>query len=489
VSGQNNWIVIGTLGANESTFMDTTTICGTVYDYRVRAYRAGDNNYSAFSNEPTIRQICTPPLAPNLTVTALLLTNDIQLDWADNSTTETHFYIERSLDGASGWTPISTVGENVITFTDTDASLSCYTPYYYRVRAYRNDDEVFSAYSNMAGELTWCDPDIVSGLPLTDSQSTSDISGVIGFPAPSCASTVNHAYVWEYTPAQNISLNLNTFGSSFNTVLSIWLYNGTFGQILCNDDSALDGTSATTVSLVAGTRYIIMVGGNNNTSGNISLNGLENVPPPDTPIPADTPIPTATDIPNLTTVGLFKDGAWLFRDSNSIGNADISIRFGTNLGGDWDGDGFDGIGLYRNGRWFLRDVAESGSSADYEFTYGMNESGWQPIVGDWNGDGLDGIGLYKDGIWMLKNSPSSGDADYSFRFNPTGSPNAIAVAGDWHDESVDRVGLYVDGTWFLSYSHRTRNDAKIFQFGPTDGSWQPVIGDWDEDGDDTIGVY
>ena len=495
VSG--TWTTIGTSPANTATFIDLTTVCGDAYGYRVRAQRSGTD--SPFSNEIVIQQTCPPPPAPsNLTLTALPFSNDIQLDWTDNSNTETDFYIERSTDDSS-WEEIASVSENVVTYTDTDASLSCYTPYYYHVQAYRSSDGVPSAFSTSTSISTWCDPDLLSDVlnPITENETTLNISGVTGFPEPSCASGMNHAYIWEFPAIDGSVFNLNTFGSSINTVMSVWQFDGTnFNQIACNDDSALDGTSALVSGFPLGSRYLVIVGGKNNANDNITLHSSLLVPPTATPLPTATTIPTATSTPDLTTVGVFKDGIWQFRDSNTTGSSDLSFRFGSSLGadwipliGDWDGDGNDGIGLYKDGRWYLRELASGGSSADYVFRFGANETGWQPVVGDWDGDGVDGIGLYKNGTWMLKNSPSSGDADYNFRFNVSGSNDAIAIAGDWHDEGVDRVGLYYMGRWYLSYEHRTSNTAKNFQYGPTDGLWQPIVGDWDEDGDDSIGVY
>lgn len=498
ISGAASFSVSGTVATNITTYTDLTTVCGGEYDYRVRAYRAGDDNNSAFSNITNVKQICAPPPAPSdLTVSPIQFTNDLQLDWVDNSTTETDFYIERSTDG-SGWAQIATVTENVITYTDTDAGLSCYTPYYYQIRAFRADDGVYSEYSNVMLATTWCDPDdtivVVDGA-FSASASTEDVSGVVGFPQPSCAPNISHAYVWELS--ENSPTFLNTFGSSFNTVLAYYTWDGTtLTEMGCNDEGAVDGTSALATNNASGLTELYIVSGKNNASGNIAFKSAPIVPPTATPLPTFTPIPTATDTPDLTTVGVFKNGIWQFRDANERGTADLTVRFGATAGsnwqpliGDWNGDGIDGFGLYRNGRWILRDVIESGNAIDYDFMFGTTDSSWQPIGGDWDGDGNDGIGLYKDGVWMLKNEKSRGNADYQFYFKPSSVLNAIPIAGDWHDESKDRVGLYDSGRWYLSYDHRTNSNAKSFAYGPTDGTWLPIVGDWDEDGDDTIGVY
>jgi len=50
--------------------------------------------------------------------------------------------------------------------------------------------------------------------------------------------------------------------------------------------------------------------------------------------------------------------------------------------GDWDGNGTDTIGVFRNGVFYLRNSNTNGF-ADLAFTYG--QPGDVPVVGDWNG--------------------------------------------------------------------------------------------------------
>ncbi len=69
----------------------------------------------------------------------------VNLVWTDNSTDETGFSIERSLDNVN-FSQIATVGPNVTTYTDSDVAL--YTYYYYRVRSVNSFG--YSAYSNAA---------------------------------------------------------------------------------------------------------------------------------------------------------------------------------------------------------------------------------------------------------------------------------------------------------------------------------------------------
>jgi hypothetical protein len=91
----------------------------------------------------------TPPIAPSELGVTAVSSNQIDLEWVDNSDNESGFDIERSLDGIA-WEQITTVSANVTAFSDT--GLSADTTYYYQVRAI-NDFGV-SGYSNIASATT-----------------------------------------------------------------------------------------------------------------------------------------------------------------------------------------------------------------------------------------------------------------------------------------------------------------------------------------------
>ncbi|KAB2861094.1 MAG: hypothetical protein F9K46_08945, partial [Anaerolineae bacterium] len=136
--GINNWVQIGTVGANLVGYLDNGLPCGATYYYRVRAYRAEYMIYSAYSNVANVTTSACPAVPTNLTATTLSQTS-IRLNWIDNANDETNFGIERSPNGTSGWSQIGSTVRNVATFTDT-VYLACGTTYYYRVRSYRSGD-------------------------------------------------------------------------------------------------------------------------------------------------------------------------------------------------------------------------------------------------------------------------------------------------------------------------------------------------------------
>ncbi|MDA2934254.1 hypothetical protein MYX82_07910 [Acidobacteria bacterium AH-259-D05] len=70
----------------------------------------------------------------------------VHLNWQDNSSDESGFYIERSLSGTDSWTLIASVGTNVTEYLDQ--GLGCDRAFLYRIRAYREVDGVYSSYSN-----------------------------------------------------------------------------------------------------------------------------------------------------------------------------------------------------------------------------------------------------------------------------------------------------------------------------------------------------
>ena len=96
------------------------------------------------------------------------------------------------------------------------------------------------------------------------------------------------------------------------------------------------------------------------------------------------------------------------------------------------------------------------------------------------------VGVFRPGIaaWHLRNSNSAGPPDLSASY---GLGSDYPVVGDWDGNGTDTIGVYRNGTFYLSNSNTLSHADIVFSFGsPGD---QPVAGDWDGDGIDTIGVY
>ncbi|HEX7177479.1 MAG TPA: fibronectin type III domain-containing protein, partial [Pyrinomonadaceae bacterium] len=91
------------------------------------------------------------PAAPSGLVVTATGTNYIQLAWADNSSNETGFKIERCTGATcTNFAQIGTVGANVT--SAKNSGLSRRTTYRFRIRAYNAAGD--SAYSNIANGTT-----------------------------------------------------------------------------------------------------------------------------------------------------------------------------------------------------------------------------------------------------------------------------------------------------------------------------------------------
>jgi hypothetical protein len=98
--------------------------------------------------------------------------------------------------------------------------------------------------------------------------------------------------------------------------------------------------------------------------------------------------------------------------------------------------------------------------------------------------GTTGVFRPSNGLLYLKNSNTTGFADIAINYGRSGD---YPVVGDWDGDGDDTIGVYRNGSFYLRNSNTLGVADMVFPFGqPGD---QPIAGDWDGDGDDTIGVY
>ena len=127
---------------------------------------------------------------------------------------------------------------------------------------------------------------------------------------------------------------------------------------------------------------------------------------------------------------------------------------------------------------------------------------WLPITGDWNGDRKDGIGAVdtKKMMFYLRNSLSKGETEVPpFRHgNPKrltsfvyefGDSACVPIVGDWDGDGKDGIGIvYLDTMTFHLRNALSEGPVDYPPFRHGGAGYIPIVGDWDGDGKDGIGV-
>jgi uncharacterized repeat protein (TIGR01451 family) len=184
---------------------------------------------------------------------------------------------------------------------------------------------------------------------------------------------------------------------------------------------------------------------------------------------------------------------WTLHSALATAGTDVNFTLGTSslvpLTGDWDGNGSRTPGFFKGGVFYLSNSTGPTPTVDTTFTFG-DPRGF-PVAGDFNGDGTDDVAVYRDGQWQVR--LSTGVVLPTFSFGPGGSwPATVPVAGDWDGDGIDGIGTYTyaSGTWNLNNTaDGSAVDIGPFVFWSGSGTASyPVVGDWDGDGIDTVGV-
>ena len=134
---------IATLGANTTSWSDSTVTTGNTYYYRLKAYLT-DVGESGYSNEASATPVTST--APSNLTARITATKRIMLSWQDNSGNETNFIVERKIGLTGTYSKVATLAANTVGWT---TSVSLGKTYYYRVRAYTAGIG-YSDYSNEA---------------------------------------------------------------------------------------------------------------------------------------------------------------------------------------------------------------------------------------------------------------------------------------------------------------------------------------------------
>ena len=131
-------------------------------------------------------------------------------------------------------------------------------------------------------------PTVIPSMPFTVSQNVT--TATVAPDDPFCVSRTQTVW-FAFTPTQNVRLEANTFGSNYDTTLSVYTGSrGALTQLGCNDDANLSVQSRVRFNAVAGTTYFIEVSSFSFfpvSSANLVFN-LVPAPPPLAVVPSIT---------------------------------------------------------------------------------------------------------------------------------------------------------------------------------------------------------
>ncbi len=209
-----------------------------------------------------------------------------------------------------------------------------------------------------------------------------------------------------------------------------------------------------------------------------------------------TILPGSSPTFGLDTVGLVDplSGLWHLHDGVEV----VDQFYYGNPGdypfvGDWDCLGRVTPGLYRqsDGFAYLRNSTTQGN-ADLTFFFG--NPGDVPIAGDFNADGCDTLSIYRPSnqrFYIInelgQDGGGLGAADYEFLF---GNPGDTPVVGDWDGDGVDEIGLYRESSGFFYYRNTLTTGVADGQFYFGNPGDRFVAGDWGVvDGRETPGLF
>ena len=151
---------------------------------------------------------------------------------------------------------------------------------------------------------------VITGTPFADSQNSVGATTETNDPGlssfASCSQAGRNRSIWyRYTPTSNVSVAVDTFGSAYDTVLSVWSGSafGALTGVACNDDViGRGGPSALTVTLTAGVTYNFMITGfGSQDGGATSFSFSVVVPPPNDNFAAATSVSSAAFSDNVNS--------------------------------------------------------------------------------------------------------------------------------------------------------------------------------------------
>jgi alpha-amylase len=220
-------------------------------------------------------------------------------------------------------------------------------------------------------------------------------------------------------------------------------------------------------------------------------------------------------VPSTDGIGVYRgDGTWTLdsnRNNRFDPGTDAVFVFGllgdTPVVGDWDGDGRSEIGVVRpdgNGALvFSLDANRNFRFDENDFVFTFGRPGDQIVVGDWDGDGRDELGVARPdgrgGLVLSLDANGNGVFEAALdRVFTYGRSGDRVLVGDWDGNGRDDLGVTRFSAEFggppavvfaLDSDGSGHFDATDAAFVLAPGHSLAVAGDWDGDGRDQVGLF
>lgn len=127
------------------------------------------------------------------------------------------------------------------------------------------------------------------------------------------------------------------------------------------------------------------------------------------------------------------------------------------------------------------------------FPRGMR--GGEPLAEETVADNADRLNVYawtirglKESSWRFVGTQPHTPPESSQRM-VFDIPGAIPLASDFNGDGVDELALFLDGEWFIDINGNGRWDEEDIWLKLGTRGDQPVVGDWDGDGKDDVGIF
>ncbi len=187
------------------------------------------------------------------------------------------------------------------------------------------------------------------------------------------------------------------------------------------------------------------------------------------------------------TIALRKGSQFAFSKKNpASGTPNFTLTWGlptdTVLVGDWNGDGKDTLAIRRGNSYHVKNSL-TGSSTDLLFYFGNDRD--EVFVGDWDGNGTDTLAVRRGNKLHISNKNVNGSTDKVITYGRAGD-DLYTGSFDRSHPGRDSFAVRRGNTYFIKKTIKSGNADIQVDYGRVNDV--TLLGDWNGDGEDTLGV-